>query len=310
MKLLIFSQLLMRMSFKSFFTSFYFRLPEGRPVIDSLKVHFTATPHTSVPAHRRVQLADGVRFYHDGLGNCKAEAELPKLLWEQNGRLLASQAELDESVVRFRSILSRVVNFESWRLVLVDLVWQFKARTADVILAHQWQRFPGVRSLPSLLCGGKSISWRGARLGLKFYRKAEGVLRVELRLAGEQLRKRIDANGSLNFAELYRVYRTELLKLESIQLPEARRHSTAEIVAGLPTVFQNDAILTYQQGRTARAVSGFKRDVSAARIKKIGWNLCDLLPTANPPPPVHCEARSRRKVITHKYEYRPPKTRN
>jgi hypothetical protein len=132
-------------------------------------------------------------------------------------------------------------------------------------------------------------------VGLKFYRKAEGVLRVELRLAGEQLRKRIEADAPLNFARLYQVFRDEVLKLSSIQLPEARKHSTAEIIAALPVEFQNGAILTYQQGRTARAVNGFKRNVSTARLKKVRWNLHELLPAECPPPPVNCEPRNRRK---------------
>ena len=264
-------------------------------MVDTVKVWFTGTPHDAMPAGRGVRLDGGVRFWHDGLGNCKTEAELPKLLWGHNGRLVASQAELDASVARLREILSQIVKFESWQLVFVDLVWQFQTRTADVILAHQWLRFPGVRNLPTLHCGGKEISWRGARLGLKFYRKAEGILRVELRLAGAQLRKRIDADAPLNFAGLYQVFRAEVLKLSSIQLPAARKHSTAEIIAALPVEFQNGAILTYQQGRTARAVSGFKRDVSAARLKKVGWNLAALLPAENPPPAVNCEPRNRRK---------------
>ena len=263
-------------------------------MVDTVKVWFTGTPHAAMPAHRRVQLADGVRFWHDGLGSCKAEAELPKLLWGHNGHLVASQAEIDASVARLREILSQQVEFSSWQMALLDLVWQFQTRTADVILACQWLRFPGVKSWPTMHKGDKQISWSGARLGLKFYRKSEGVLRVELRLAGGQLRKRINADAPLNFTELYQVFRAEVLKLESVQLPEARKHSTAEIIATLPTEFQNGAILAYQQRRTARAVSGFKRDVSAARLKKVGWNLCELLPTQSPPPPVNCEPRKRR----------------
>lgn len=264
-------------------------------MVDTIKVRFTGTPPANVPAHRWLKLADGVRFRHDGFGNCKAEADLPKLLWGHNGHLISNQAELDASVARLCEILLPIVDFKSWQLVLVDLVWQFEARTSDVILACQWLRFPGVRNFPSLLCGGKEISWRGSRLGLKFYRKAEGVLRVELRLAGKQLRKRINDDAPLNFDELYQVFRADVLKLPTVELPTARKHSTPEIIATLPTEYQNSAILAYKQGRTARAVSGFKRDVSAARLQKIGWNLRQLLPEKNPPPPVHCEPRRRAK---------------
>lgn len=295
------------MSIKSCFMSFFFRATEGRRMVDTIKVRFIGTPHANVPAQRRLTLADGVRFYHDGFGNCKAEAELPKLIWGHNGRLLVNQAELDASVTRFRAVLLQQVEFSSWQLVLLDLVWQFETRTADIILAHQWLLFPGVRKKPSLFYGDKAISWRGSRLGLKFYDKAEGILRVELRLAGEQLRKRIDTDAPLNFDELYQVFRADVLNLPPVQLPETRKHSLAEIIAGLPQEFQNPAILAYQMNRTARAVSGFKRDVSIARVKKVGWNLRELLPADNLPPPVHCEPRRKRNRIKpfNKHELTP-----
>ena len=207
----------MRVSIKSCFMSLFFRTTEGRHMVDTIKVRFPGKLHAEMPAGRRLTLACGVRFYHDGFDNCKAEAELPKLLWGHNGRLLANQAEIEASVARFRSILSQQGKFEPWQLVVVDLVWQFQTRPADVILAHQWLRFPGVRSWPSLLKGDKEISWRGSRLGLKFYDKAEGVLRVELRLAGKQLQKRIDADAPLNFDELYQVFRADVLKLPPVQ---------------------------------------------------------------------------------------------
>jgi len=265
-------------------------------MIDTIKVWFTGTLHVSMPARNKLTLPSGVRFWHDGEGNCKVEAELPKLLYGHNGHLLSSQADIDASVARLREVLFQIVKFESWQFVLIDLVWQFRTRTADVILAYQWQRFPGVRSWPTMHKGDKQISWSGARLGLKFYRKAEGFLRVELRLAGDQLRKRIDADAPLNFDELYQVFRAEVLKLPTVQLPEARKHSMAEIIATMPTEFHNDAILTYQQGRKSRAVCGLKHDVSAARLKKVSWNLRELLPAENPPLPVHCESRIRRRI--------------
>lgn len=273
-------------------------------MLDTVKVRFCGEVCGDIEPYRRLTLpgGGGVRFYHDRLGNCNAEAELPKLLCGHNGHLLATQAELDESFARFRSILSRYVEFESWHLVLIDLVWQFQTRPEDVILAYQWARFPGVRSLPSLFCGDKAISWRGGRgrLVLKFYRKAEGVLRVELRLAGPQLRMRIDENASPDIAQLYGVFRADVLKLSPVPLPEARKHSIAEIVAALPMELQNAAVLTYQAGRTERAVRGFKRDVSIARVKRVGWNLSELLPAKHLPPVVNVEPKRRNCKIAKK----------
>ena len=251
-------------------------------------------------------LADGVRFHHDGFGNCKAEAELPKLLWGHNGRLPVNQGELDQSIRKLRSILSQKVKFESWQWVVIDLCWHFRARATDVILAHQGLRFIGVRSLPTLFNGGKAISWRGAnsRRTLKFYDKArhlgtgENVLRVELRLAGAQLHQRIDENAPLNFAHLWSVYRGELVNLSPVELPEARRHDFAEIIAALKPEAQSEALLTYQQGRTPRAVNGFKRNVSVAHLRRIKWNWHEQLPVDGPSAAVNVEPRKNSRLVT------------
>ena len=275
-------------------------------MVDSVTVWFTGSAHIELPAGRWLKSpdADEVRLKHDGLGNFKAEAELPKLLWGHNGRLLTNQDELDQSVEQFRSHLLSKVEFSSWEFKRVDLCWHFRTRATDVILAHQWLRFPGVRSLPSLLYGGKQISWRGGKLGLKFYDKAKAigdsgsVLRVELRLAGAQLRKRIDANAPLKFDELYNVFRAEVLKLSPLELPEARKHSFAEIFANLQPEVRSQALLDYRQGRTSRAVREFDRRVSGACLRRIEWNWRDILPADNPPPPVNVEPRNRRQNET------------
>lgn len=270
-------------------------------MIDTAKMRFIGKP-SNVPPRRRVTLPGGVRLWHDGEGNCKAEAELPKLLWGHNGRVLANQSELDEAITKFRAILLPKVKLDSWQWVFIDLFWQFRARAADIIFAHQWLRFPGVRSLPSLLYGGKEISWRGSRITLKFYDKArhlgrgQGILRVELRLAGAQLRQRIDEKAPLNFLELWRVFRGELLKLAPVELPEARRHSFAEVVASLSPENQSAAILIYQQVRTPRAASSFKQSVSNAHLRRIKWAWNDQLPTDSPPPAVNVEPRKKFKA--------------
>ena len=272
-------------------------------MVDTIKVRFTGTP-SEVPARRWVTLPGGVRLWHDGEGNCKAEAELPKLLFGHNGRVLANQGELDNAISKFRATLSQVVKFNLCQLVLIDLCWQFHARATDLILAHLWLRFPGVKSLPTLFGGGKAISWRGAnsRRCLKFYDKArqfcvgENVLRIELRLAGAELRKRIDESAPLNFLELWRLFRKELVQLAPVELPEPRKHDFAEVIAALPPEMQSAALLTYQQVRTPRAVSEFKRLISIARLRRIEWNWNDQLPPDCPPPSVNVEPRSLRRV--------------
>lgn len=221
-------------------------------MVDTVKVKFPGRLLFPLAARRQVKLPNGVRFWHDGEGNCKADVELPKLIWGHNGHLLADQAELDQSVALFHASLAEVVKFTSWQWVLVDLCWQFRARAADVIRAHQWTSLAGIRNLPSLIFGGKEISWRGAksRRALKMYDKnlqargeAGGVLRVELRLAGPKLREKINVDAGLKFGELYQIFRTEVVKLAPVTLPEPRKHSFADLAAGLPMEIRSDCQL-------------------------------------------------------------------
>ena len=271
-------------------------------MIDTGKVKFTGRLLAQLPPRRQVKFPNGVRFWHDGEGNCKADVELPKLLWGHNGCLLADQADLDRSVALFRESLASVVEFESWQWVLVDLCWQFRARAADVIRAHQWSTFAGIRNLPSLICGGKEISWRGAksRRALKMYDKnlrargeADGVLRVELRLAGPKLREKIDVSVGLNFGELYQIFRTEVVKLAPVTLPEPRKHSFADLAAGLPLEIRSQFLLGYRQGKTSRAVRGFERKIGSACLRQIGWNWSEKLPVGHPPELINVESKRR-----------------
>src|ERR1035437_10382477 len=184
----------------------------------------------------------------------------------------------------------------------LDLCWQFRARAADVIRAHQWSTFAGIRNLPSLICGGKEISWWGAksRRALKMYDKnlrargeADGVLRVELRLAGPKLREKIDVSVGLNFGELYQIFRTEVVKLAPVTLPEPRKHSFADLAAGLPLEIRSQFLLGYRQGKTSRAVRGFERKIGSACLRRIGWNWSEKLPVGHPPELINVESKRR-----------------
>ena len=256
-------------------------------MVDSVKVKFTGRLLVPVPPRRQLVLQN----------------ELPKLLWGHNGHLLSNQADLDRSIAIFHETVASVVEFTTWQWVLVDLCWQFRARASDVIRAHQWLPFAGIRSLPSLICGGKEISWRGAgsRRALKMYDKnprsrdeADGVLRVELRLGGAKLREKIDVDAGLDFDALYQIFRAEVVKLAPVTLPEPRKHTFAELAAGLPLEIRSQFLLDYRQGKTTRTARGFERNVSSACLRRIGWDCNDKLPVNHLPELVNTESNRRR----------------
>ena len=81
--------------------------------------------------------------------------------------------------------------------------------------------------------------------------EADGVLRVELRLGGAKLREKIDADAELNPVR-YTAYSGEVVKLGPVTLPEPRKHTFAELGAGLPPEIRSQFLLPYRQGKTRR----------------------------------------------------------
>src|ERR1035437_9231960 len=76
-------------------------------MIDTVKVKFSGRVLDHLPVRKQVVLPSGVRFWHDGEGNCKADVKLPKLLWGHNGRLLPNSRR---SMTGLRSTSARLLN--------------------------------------------------------------------------------------------------------------------------------------------------------------------------------------------------------
>jgi len=282
-------------------------------MVDTARVWFTGSPRAALPANHWVwDYAKQVRVKFDGSQEFRAEAELPKLIFGHNGRICSSQRELNLAVDRFRSALGSVAEFDEWTWTRLDLVWQWKVeRASEIILAHQWLKFPGIRNDPSLLYGGKMITWCGAksRLMFKLYDKARsfgngaGVLRAELKLAGEQLRKRIDGNAALDFNELWGAFRLELLNFASVTVPEARRHTFAEVSASLTPEQQSRALSVYRLGRSERAIRLFQHQVSNATLKRIAWHWHNKL-RKRPRLPAQCEPKAMKVPVSRSRQFR------
>lgn len=272
----------------------------GFPMVDTVKIEFNGIAKIDITPRKRRTLTNGARLWYDGIATFRAEAELPKLLWGHNGRLITSQGELDASLELLRSSLQKYVEFSSWQFVRVDLCWQFNTDAKAVILAHQWTCLPGIRKRPTVFDGGKQISWRGgrSRVVLKMYQKSSSstgesktVLRVELTLAGAGLRCRINPIVPLRFDALWKAFRDELIKLPAPRVPERRKHSFAEIIAALAPECRKMALLVYRAGRTAQSVSNFEKHVGMACLQQIVWNWETELPADHPPTAVHVDSK-------------------
>ena len=85
-----------------------------------------------------------------------------------------------------------------------------------------------------------------------------------------------------------------VVKLAPVTLPEPRRHTFAELAAGLPLEIRSQFLLAYRQGKTSRAARGFERNVSSACLRRIGWDWNDKLPVNRLPELVNTESNRRR----------------
>lgn len=273
-------------------------------MVDSVKIKIEGRPKQPLPSRHRVEHS-GVRIWYDGVGLFKFETELPLLLFGVKGKLIVTQQHLAQAEEKLRSIIASLVDVESSEWTLVDLVWQVHAPAKSIILAYQWYQFPGIRSLPAVFGGGQSISWGsfGSRLKVLLYDKSTqlkvgtDVLRAEIRLAGQQLRKRIDQSKRLDFQELYKVYRGLLIKLHPVEIPDGPKRNMAQIAAELSPIEQNVVISRYSHGRSIRTVQQFKKDMSKAQIKNIKWDWRTVFPADGPPPPVTVEPKPKGQEI-------------
>src|SRR5262245_65268689 len=81
-----------------------------------------------------------VRFRRGALegriGSVECES-LPKLLWGHNGRVIATQAELDAALGQLWTEVNRVVEapqLGEWRPLRLDLVWQFAGLGSERVI--------------------------------------------------------------------------------------------------------------------------------------------------------------------------------
>ena len=261
-------------------------------MVDTVEIRFTGTAKTEIPLGKQQTLEKGVRLWHKGEGNFRAAAELPKLLYGYNGRLIADQEELTEAWHRFLAILRTKVEFTTFGITRLHPVWQWRKQAQEVILAFQWSRHPSAKSLPSMLAGGKEVAWGSKNSGwqLVLYGKAADVLRAELRLHGRPLARLADVNQPPDFGKVWIVLQAALAPLTDVKLPEEKRHSFAGCVAKLPPEHQAAFVANYKQGRTPRAVSTFAQEVSNAALAGIGFRVADLVgENGQPPPPCHAQ---------------------
>jgi hypothetical protein len=225
------------------------------------------------------------------------ETSLSRLLFGHNGRLITSQKEIDQAMLRLSRLLKQV---GTQRTALryftrVDLVWQFRGDPNAFIIAHRNCRHRSIRKDAGSF-DHNSLFWKGSNMRVSMYDKAReqtgkpgDVVRVEVQLRGQRLKTALGDGEKVTGLDLdlcYQAYRQILLGFTPPALPligtvaellalGERHHWTAH---GVP------AFDLWARGKSARQVSRVRQQMAALRpeVHEIDWEA--LLPARSLPP--------------------------
>ncbi len=262
-------------------------------MVDTIAIRFQGEPTCYMPERRRCEVSKHVRLWFDGDGEFRAEAELPKLVYGHNGRIIANQEELVAALDVFLDALRTKVAFTAYSVTRLDICWQIAAPAREIILALQWLRHPNTRRMPTIMPDGAQCVYGSDRSGwhLVLYEKAKGILRMELRLRGRPLRQLVDVAEPLEFGKLWRVLQAALAPLTPIRLPVESKHSFACCTAKLPPEHRAAFLADYRQGRSPRQFAVFAGKVSEMAIRDTSFRLTNLVgENGEPPAPCHAPA--------------------
>lgn len=238
----------------------------------------------------------------------KVQAELPKLIFEHNGRLIKTEEEYNAAILKLTNLLNLICEpptgqslypdgstFHSPHFTRVDLVWQYPIdiHTFDRIFSSACH--PRVRRHTRTFENG-GLTFPGTKVEIVTYDKPlelgvknhAPVTRIEVRLKkkkflGEVLGK--PGSGkltSLSYPQLYPVYREELLKFDQpggVKLVEGKKikHFLAQQQLDHPEI---DTVDRYIQtkGLCGKRARELRRDVTGIMQEAEEFYFSDLLP--------------------------------
>lgn len=161
------------------------------------------------------------------------EVSLPKVLFDNNGKLLSSQSDIRNAFRRVDGILNSFsTSGRSGRIFRrVDLVWQFSGEPVLYANAHRNCFHPMIRK-PVVDYGNNGLAWKGSQVTIRMYdklleqtKKTGDVVRVEVQLRGKKLRQ-VLANDApvakLDFVTCYIRYKSIVQKFQPQSVPDVR----------------------------------------------------------------------------------------
>jgi hypothetical protein len=230
----------------------------------------------------------------------KVSLSLPNLLFGRNGRLITSQAQLDQALAMAADIMSQIGKPRGGieRFTRVDLVWHFEIDPRSAILAHRHARHPRIRANAGEY-DGQSLYWRGSGLRIRMYdkelemiRTRGGILRVECQLQGRLLDDLLPDGAiklnHLDFTKAYQVYRQLVLGFQPASLP-----GTSDIATLLATAEAERSRCSgvsifdlWARDKSPEHVRRVQRQMAALRPEYFSIDWAQLLPVDAPPPAI------------------------
>ncbi len=115
-------------------------------------------------------LATGYHSHGDTYTLNYHRVSLPRLLHEDNGKLITNQEQLDASMLLFHQKTCElgIPQYDSFHFTRVDLTWQFLGDAAQFVQAHLHAPHPRIRSEP-ILYANRSLALAGSELRIAIY---------------------------------------------------------------------------------------------------------------------------------------------
>lgn len=225
------------------------------------------------------------------------ECSLPRLRYGHNGRVLENQGEIDGALAELQTKLGTVADVSDvcgWRCWRADMAWNFDLPARPLILAHSCLSVPGIHGEGTLWKGGQGVSWKGAksRFLISLYDKMRkmrvpgSVLRAEVSLRGEHLRRHLRDKDWRDFNALYAIYRGLMAGIPPIDAPVG--DADWQEAVGFEALETRSRILARLAHKSARTLREYRRRIEAAAAQlpsTFSW--ASILPADRPPRAVH-----------------------
>lgn len=274
----------------------------------------------------------GIRVFIHADVIIKVEADLPKLLYGHNGRLLKSQEDIDAALYRLRLALEtisrplgilggyypgdRLEDFSTY-YTRVDLVWQFDLAPELMILGMRNAKHPEINKRTGQW-QDQTLVFPGTAIRISMYDKKakervpcrHNVMRVEIQLRDDKISDHFGLGQHplkmLMLDAVYSVYRSVLLRFGSDLVPDPAAKGSIEdflawAVVKLP---DEDPIGIYcaTKKMCRRKSRDFRKKVGQRVPALVNLSWSDLLPPSHLPSVVEISSPGRESRVDHFFE--------